>query len=72
MKSYQSVLYAWLPAFHLPMPRMRSSQAVRIERASKSAYVYEANRFSGLAAPVANAYTRFAEKSKAASQQKYF
>lgn len=72
MKSFESVLRAWLPAFHLPMPRMKSSQAVRMARAAKSAYVYEAGRFSGLAAPVANAYTRFAEKSKAASQQKYF
>jgi hypothetical protein len=72
MKTFQSVLQAWLPEMHLPMPRMKSSQSVRMARAAKNAYVYEHGRFRGLSAHVANAYTRFAEKSKAASQEKYF
>jgi hypothetical protein len=72
MKTFQSVLQAWLPQMHLPIPRMKSSQSVRMARAAKNVYVYDQGRFSGLSANVANAYARFAEKSKATSQQKYF
>jgi hypothetical protein len=72
MKIFQSVLHALLPAVYLPVPRMKSSQTLRMERNAKNAYVYEQHRFGEMPARVANAYTRFAEKSKAASQQKYF